>query len=167
MRVSPFAVVVPAFVLAACVSQDASPAPEAAADAVVNNSAAVAAVTAVREAETASINGGTGDISYLADDAVMMPPGEPALSGSAAIREWIDAFMGQFAINAEYTETDISVSGDWAVERYSAVLTLTPTAGGDAMSETIKGIHVYRRGADGSWKMVYDVWNSDAPPPQM
>jgi ketosteroid isomerase-like protein len=25
----------------------------------------------------------------------------------------------------------------------------------------IKGIHVYKRQADGSWQMAQDVWNSD------
>ena len=57
--------------------------------------------------------------------------------------------------------------GDVAIERYSGLFTVTPKAGGDAVAENIKGIHVYRRQADGSWKMTHDVWNSDDPLPGM
>lgn len=127
----------------------------------------IAAVAAVRDQEVAAINSGAADISYLADDAVMMPPNEPAVSGSTAIGEWVRSFMSQFTASLEYGSSDITVSGDWAIERYAGTLTLTPVGGGDAVEEVLKGIHVYRRGDDGTWKMVYDVWNSDAPPPGM
>jgi ketosteroid isomerase-like protein len=33
------------------------------------------------------------------------------------------------------------------------------------MPEALKGIHIYRRQADGSWKITHDAWNFDAPPP--
>ena len=41
---------------------------------------------------------------------------------------------------------------------------VTPRAGGEAVTETFKGIHVYRRQADGSWKIAQDAWNMDAAP---
>jgi ketosteroid isomerase-like protein len=127
----------------------------------------IAAVTAVRDQEVAAINSGEVDISYLAADALMMPPNEPALSGSTAIGEWIRGFLSQYTATLNYTSSDITVSGDWAIERYAGTITLTPVGGGDPVEETLKGIHVYRRGDDGSWKMVYDVWNSDTPLPEM
>jgi ketosteroid isomerase-like protein len=127
----------------------------------------VAAVAAVRDQEVAAINSGEADIPYLAADAVMMPPNEPALSGSTAIGEWIRDFLSQFTASLSYTSSDITVSGDWAIERYAGTLTLTPVGGGEPMEEALKGIHIYRRGDDGSWKMVYDVWNSDTPLPEM
>jgi ketosteroid isomerase-like protein len=33
------------------------------------------------------------------------------------------------------------------------------------VTETIKGVYVLHRQADGSWKIAMDVWNADAPPP--
>lgn len=168
MRMSPILLAVPALVLtAACAPPEAAPPTDMAAEAVADNAAAMAAVAAVSAAELAAISSGAVDVSYLADDAVMMPPNEPAIAGIDAIRTWVEAFIGQFSLSANYTQSNITVSGDWAFETYAGTLTLTPTAGGDAVTETIKGIHVYRKGADGMWKMVYDVWNSDAPPPQM
>ncbi len=129
--------------------------------------AAIAAVRAVRDMEVAAVNTGNVDVSYLAADAVMMLPNEPALSGSAAIGEWISAFLSQFTASLSYTSSEVTISGDWAIERYTGTLTITPIGGGDPIEEPLKGIHVYRRGDDGSWKLLYDVWNSDTPAPEM
>lgn len=148
-----------AFVVAACAPQGEPSQSDIEAD--------IAAVRAVRDQEVAIINTGEVDISYLATDAVLMPPNEPAISGSTAIGEWIAAFLSQFTASVNYTSSDITISGDWAIERYAGKLTMTPVGGGDSMEEVLKGIHVYRRGDDGSWKMVYDVWNSDLPLPEM
>ena len=41
----------------------------------------------------------------------------------------------------------------------------TPRKGGKPMTETIKGIHIYKRQSDGTWKIAQDVWNTDPPPP--
>ena len=57
------------------------------------------------------------------------------------------------------------VSGDLAVHRFTGELTLTPKAGGDAVTEAIKGLHVLRKQADGTWKITQDVWNTDRPAP--
>lgn len=127
----------------------------------------IAAVAAVRDHEVAAINSGEVDVSYLAADAVMMPPNEPALNGATAIEAWVRDFVSQITGSLDYTSSDITVSGDWAIEIYAGTLTVTPSGGGDAMGESLKGIHVYRRGDDGSWKMVYDVWNVDTPLPEM
>ncbi len=81
--------------------------------------------------------------------------------------EGVRDFLSQFMASPSYTSSDITISGDWAIERFAGTLTLTPVGGGDPMEEPLKGIHVYRRGDDGSWKMVYDVWNSDTPLPEM
>jgi ketosteroid isomerase-like protein len=43
---------------------------------------------------------------------------------------------------------------------------VTPkAAGAKPTTETIKGLHVLRRQTDGSWKIIQDIWNNDAPPP--
>ncbi len=127
----------------------------------------IAAVNAVREREVAAISSGEANTAYLAADAVLMPPNEPAVSGIDAIDAWLRDFLAQFTVTVNYTGSEITVSGDWAIEHSAGTLTLTPVGGGDPMEVVIKRIHVYRREADGSWKMVYDVWNSDAPPSGM
>ncbi len=130
-----------------------------------------AAVEAMRAAEQAAAESeniqGFLDMMDVGGMAVMQPDG-PVVMGEANIRDWLEGFMEAFSISFQsYQTDDVVVSGDLAVERFSGVWTLTPKAGGDPVRETVKGVHVYRRQADGSWKMTHDVWNSSDPPPGM
>jgi ketosteroid isomerase-like protein len=87
------------------------------------------------------------------------------LKGTDAVRQWVVGLLEQVDAELEYTDSDVKVVGDWAFEQYAAVVTMTPKAGGESMTENVRGIHVYRRGEDGSWKIAHDIWNSDTPHP--
>ncbi|HSM35198.1 MAG TPA: SgcJ/EcaC family oxidoreductase [Longimicrobiales bacterium] len=123
-------------------------------------------ITAVSTAELRAIVEGDVDAfaAVLAEDAVYMPPGEPAVSGKAAIRSWFESFLEVVSVDGSYPSSEVNITGDWAIERYTADLTLTPADGSEPMREVGKGIHVYRRGPDGSWKLTYDIWNFDSSP---
>ncbi|MCZ6915402.1 MAG: DUF4440 domain-containing protein [Gemmatimonadetes bacterium] len=98
-----------------------------------------------------------------ADDILIAPPNEPAVSGEAAV-EWAQAFTVLFsAIEGGYMDEEIVVSGDWAIHTYGLEMSLTLADGGDSTTERGRGIHIFRREADGSWKMVHDIWNFEAP----
>jgi ketosteroid isomerase-like protein len=93
-----------------------------------------------------------------------MPPNEPMVVGREAAMAWGAAFANAVTIEgASYDETDITVSGDLAVEYYTSSLTMRMEGAEEAVTEAMKGVHVYRKQADGSWKMTMDIWNSDAP----
>ena len=126
----------------------------------------VDAINAVREAEWAAIVAGDVDahLAVMTDDCIMMPPDEAVVVGHEAVRAWGEEFFAMFEIAGAYTGAEIVVVGDWAIENYTGALTITPKDGGEAAMETIKGIHVYRRQGDGSWKIAQDVWNMDAAP---
>ena len=133
-----------------------------------DTTADVAAIEAVRAQEVAAITSGDTSLAYLTDDAVVMPPGAPQVAGKAALRNWMREFMAAVTIQAAtYDQSTITVAGDWAIEHYTGTVTMMPASGGAAMTESMKGIHVYRRGADGTWKMAMDVWNTDSAPPGM
>jgi ketosteroid isomerase-like protein len=151
------------FVASAC-----APAP-APAPAPVDTSADVAAINQLASQEMALFTSGatTGLDAVFAADFVGMPPNEPLIQGLPALVAWADTINEQFTLGGGYDTSDVVVSGDWAVHRFTGSLTMTPKAGGDAMSEAIKGVHVLQRQADGSWRITQDVWNSDAPPPPM
>ncbi|MGQ0733890.1 MAG: YybH family protein [Acidobacteriota bacterium] len=127
----------------------------------------VSAINAVREREIALV--GSGDVDKLltvyTSDIVMMPPNEPAVVGQEAVRRWADAMFGQITMSGSYSSADVSVSGDWAFDRYTGVLRVTPKAGGATIEERIKGIHIMKRQPDGTWLIAQDIWNTDAPPP--
>jgi uncharacterized protein (TIGR02246 family) len=97
-------------------------------------------------------------------DCVVMPPNEPAIQGRDALMTWGRSLADQYTITGGYDNSTVVVSGDLAVQYFIGHLSMTPKAGGQAMSETIKGMHVLRKQADGSWQITHDVWNSNTPP---
>ena len=146
--------------IAACAPAAEEPVEEAA-----TTEADVEAINAVREQEVAAINAEDieGFLACFTDDAVLMPPNEPPAIGEEAMRSWSEEFLNQFTVQGAYTFSDVVVAADWAFERYSGNWTLTPKAGGEPISDNLKGIHIYQRQADDSWKITWDTWNSDNP----
>ena len=124
-------------------------------------------VSQVGEREVRAFSAGEIDsnLAVLTQDVVMMPANERMLTGAAAVRSWLRGLHDQFTFNLRYTESQVDVADDWAIERYMAAVTITPKKGGSPMEDRIKGIHVYRRQPDGSWLIAQDIWNSDLASP--
>jgi ketosteroid isomerase-like protein len=154
-------VVIAGATLQACASKAEPPAQTSQA----NTEKDVAAINAVQDRELALASTGNADslVTIGTSDAELMPPDEPAVHGRDAMKKWAETMFSQASVSGRYTSSDVTVSGDLAVVRYSGELTITPKAGGAPATERIKGIHVMKRQADGTWKIAQDVWNSDAP----
>ena len=108
-----------------------------------------------------------GDAAALAaayaEDAVLLPPDAPAVSGRAAIGDFLTADSAKtrgagltFAIAKDST---VGVSGDLAYEAG----TFSANDASGASVATGKFIGVLNR-KDGKWLLVRDTWNMDAPP---
>lgn len=100
-----------------------------------------------------------------AEDAKVLPPNMPALEGLPAIK----AALGQAPPYKEFKLDIVTLEGrgDLAVEygRYSLV---APSAGPAAsVADKGKYVAVWKKQADGSWKMIRDIFNSDLPVPGM
>ena len=125
----------------------------------------VEAIDELREQGVAAINGKDVE-AYLAlvtDDAVLMPPHESPAVGKEAIRSKFQALLDPFTPEVTASSEEVVVAGDWAFERYSFNLKLTPTEAGEPIEDSGQGVQIYRRQADGSWKIAYDIWNSNKP----
>jgi len=112
----------------------------------------------------------TGDfdfwMSLWADDGVQMPPDAPARIGKEQIRENMKPVFDQFNLKAVIDIAEGKVYGDFGLTRCTYTLDLTPKAGGEtihAMSDG-KALTLYERQSDGSWKIVYDCFNSNVAP---
>ncbi len=104
-------------------------------------------------------------LANYADDGVMMQSGMPAVSGRAAIEEAMKGMVAAMKVDsAAFTMNDLKVSGDLAVETGSYRMTMTPT-GGAPMNDAGKYVTVWQKQADGSWKVIRDISNSDVAPP--
>lgn len=130
-----------------------------------------AAIRAAEVAWSATINKKDVDqfVSYYAPDAVVMPPNEPVATSPDAIKKAIAGFMATPGLTMTFQSTSVSVakSGDlaYSVGTYDASAT-----GPDGKPAQDKGKYatVWKKQADGSWKAVADIFNTDmpmAPPP--
>jgi ketosteroid isomerase-like protein len=99
------------------------------------------------------------------EDASLMPPGEPAVTGRESIRQYWGRVMDQYTLRYELGMDELEGRGDLAYQRGHYKLTASPKAkGASAMSDRGKFVTVYRRGATGAWGVVIDMYNSDLPP---
>lgn len=104
-------------------------------------------------------------LSLFTDDAVVMPPNDEARVGKEEARAWLEELHGQVDLEGAEESVEVMFAGDWAFQRVSFELTLTPEGGGEPVEDRGTGVHIYRRQPDGSWKIHWDIWNSDRPPP--
>ncbi|MCW4048874.1 MAG: SgcJ/EcaC family oxidoreductase [Candidatus Bathyarchaeota archaeon] len=112
----------------------------------------------------------TGDfefwISLWADDGVQMPPDAPTRIGREQIREGMKPIFDQFDMKIEIDIAEAKVHGDYGLTRCTYTLDITPKAGGETIHAMPDGkaLTLYERQSDGSWKIVYDCFNSNVPP---
>jgi len=93
-------------------------------------------------------------------DAVLMPPGEPAVTGRAAIRSWFEKAMGRsgqiriMPVEMRVLEDEAFQVGNFQVQR------------DDNSSVAAKYVLLLRR-ADGQWLIQHDIWNLSQPPAEI
>jgi uncharacterized protein (TIGR02246 family) len=130
-------------------------------------SAASADEAAIRAQSTSwgkAYNGGDAKAvaALYAEDALLLPPGAPGVSGRAAILEFFTKdIAGAKAAGAVFVlnpKTDVGVSGDmgWESGTYKATVK-------GAVVEAGKFLSVSRK-KGGKWLYIRDTWNVDAPP---
>jgi conserved hypothetical protein len=104
-------------------------------------------------------------VAFWADDAVVMPQGQASLVGKSAIRGFVtETFkVPGFGLRWETSSVQVASSGDLA---YALAKTTTTFTGPDGKPVVVPGkaATLWRKGADGRWSCVVDIWNDDVPP---
>jgi ketosteroid isomerase-like protein len=124
---------------------------------VAADAAVVRAIQALSEAFVRVYNAGHLDRlveAFYAEDAHVLPPNHPLVSGRSQIRHFFQGLLeaGVGALSAETVQIDVSgdlayCMGTYAFEKPAY--------------DRGKFLEVYRRQADGSWKMGADMFSSD------
>ncbi len=128
----------------------------------------IAAIKDVLNQYVVACNTGDFDlwISLWADNGVQMPPDENSVIGKEQIRDANKPGFDQMNLDIAITSIEnIKVYGDLGISHCNYTLAVTPKAGGEKIIAVPDGkaLGVYERQSDGSWKILYDCFNSNVP----
>jgi len=113
-----------------------------------------------------------GDAAGIANlytqDAQVLYPNQPLVSGHDAIQEYFGDLFAEFpGGEIELTSAEVVVLGQWAFDRGAYHWKGTPKTGGAPLEDTGKYLVVLQRQADGTWRVARDADNSDRPAAQV
>ena len=119
----------------------------------------------VQWSKAASAKDVDSTVSYYAEDAVLMPPNAPVATGGAIRVFWKSMIASPgFAGGWKVTKAEAARSGDLAYVTGTYELTVND-AHGKPVSDRGKYVEVWKKQANGKWKAVADIFNSDLPLP--
>jgi ketosteroid isomerase-like protein len=101
-------------------------------------------------------------VSFYSDDAIVMPPNGPSATTKEAIRALWKDLLTDAKISWKTKKAEAAQSGDLAFSSGTYEVTLNdPT--GTPVNDRGKYLEVWKKQADGTWKVIVDIWNSDLP----
>ena len=94
------------------------------------------------------------------EDATLLPPGEPPVSGRENIRKYWEGAIGAGAFDVSVATTSTGSHGDigYEVGRFRMSI---KAADGSVTVENGKYVELLKRMEDGTWKSTHGVWNTD------
>jgi len=107
-----------------------------------------------------------GLLALAADDVVMMPPGEMAVRGKSAMRDWHASFLSLYRTTSlSLDHREIFVGNGLAVELGTYTWTLQPVAGGEPFVDYGNYMQVWKQQPNGEWQFAREIWNGSVPGP--
>jgi uncharacterized protein (TIGR02246 family) len=127
---------------------------------------AIQAVKAVNSTRMAALQ--AADVekysSAYAEDAVVLPPHSPEITGREAIRARISAGLKEIAVEQTIQDEEhVLMSPGWMVERGRYVFEVSPRSGGPEREEAGNFLIIWKREADGQWKIAWEMWVTPRP----
>ncbi len=144
----------------ACAPADQAPPP---AEPEMTEGEATEAFDAIVEAWDAAQNADDVDalMALYGADPAAMPPEMPEVTGADAVRELWTSFLDGSQDNDNVLQ-GFRVSGDLAVI-WGTYTVAQATEGEETAAVTGKWMGILERQADGSWKVLRNIWNTDQP----
>ena len=97
-------------------------------------------------------------LPFWADDATILVPGAPPIVGKEAIRKYVTESFATpgFSITWKTEKVEISQSGDLAYSTGTNRVSLNGPDG-KSLTEEGRGVTVWKKQTDGSWRCALDV----------
>jgi uncharacterized protein (TIGR02246 family) len=104
--------------------------------------------------------------TWYADDGSALYPNMPICTGKEALRKQWAAMLAApgFAVDWQITKVEVSRSGDLAYTPFTYQMTMQGPDG-KPIQDRGKGLAVWKKQQDGTWKGLADIFNSDLPLP--
>jgi ketosteroid isomerase-like protein len=107
-----------------------------------------------------------GITQHLADDAVLMPPNDSRQVGRQSINTWLRGLFEHYTMtDLAMPEREVTVAGDYAIERSLYEWTLQSKDGRSVIQDQANWIGIWRQGRDGTLSEICGMWNSTRPVP--
>ncbi len=104
-------------------------------------------------------------VSYYTDDAIVLPPNMPVAVGKQAARDLNRSILATpgFSLKWQPEKVEAARSGDIGYARGTYVLTVNGPSGAP-VTDKGKYVEIWKKQADGGWKVAVEAFNSDLPP---
>ena len=100
----------------------------------------------------------------VTSDVILMPPHQPPVTGREGVVDWFSDVVKQArTVAVAVPQREVIVSGDVAIERGTFTWKVAPTASPSQIEDRGNFLAIWRRQADGSWKVERQIWNSTLP----
>ncbi len=108
----------------------------------------------------------TAYLTFVDSNASILPPDAPAVSGLRDVRALVESYMALPGLSGTWhpDRAEVARSGELAYTIGTTDLSYDDPSG-KRVNERGKYIEVWRKGADGRWRMVTETFNADAPNP--
>lgn len=105
-------------------------------------------------------------VSYYADDALVLPPNAPAMTSKDAIRKAWEEMLTAPSFSGGWKATKVEVAKSGEVGYVSGTWEFKwNDAKGKPVTDRGNFVEVVKKQANGQWKCVTDIWNSELPLP--
>jgi len=99
-----------------------------------------------------------GVVAGYADDATMIPPDGELIKGKQAIEEYYRTLFQMGMKEVVLTTIEVEGSGGTVYEIGKTRVRIQPE-GQEAIQDSSKYLVIWKRQADGTWKVHADIWN--------
>ncbi|HST51518.1 MAG TPA: DUF4440 domain-containing protein [Pyrinomonadaceae bacterium] len=105
-------------------------------------------------------------VAFCAADGSVLAPNAPIAVGKDAIGKLFSGFFALPGLKISWHPDKAQVAKSGELGYTSGVYQMTfNDPSGKPVSDTGKYVTIWKKQSDGSWKVLFDIFNSDLPPP--